>query len=466
MSEGLRAAVFLHGFGIRYDLPIPLAYYVSAATAVVALSFALVAIFVRSSGEGEPLYPRKLFGPRTAVGRLAGSPVPRAVAGSVGVLVLVAIVVSGYLGAPDATSNPADYLLWVYFWALMVPLSALAGNLYAVFCPWTAIYDLVARLAGGLRPPLRYPARLGRWPAVAGYFAFAWFELASKQAANPRAVATAAVAYSAFTLAMLFLVGRQAWLENGEVFSVLFTFVGAFGPVAVIPATEGPAVELRPWAVGLLRLTRTGWDTVVFVILTLSSLAFDGVEATPAWADLTNLAGPLTDSLGGAGPVLLLTAGLAGLALLFLAVYCLFLAAIQRLGGGRGGAGRAAALLAYTLVPIALVYQTAHFYTYIVIQGQGLIPLLADPLHTGAHLVPTAGYKPSFALADASFVWLLQVTLIVTGHILAVYLSHRRSLVLYKPARAALSSQYPMLVLMVAYTATSLWILAQPIAGS
>jgi hypothetical protein len=74
-----------------------------------------------------------------------------------------------------------------------------------------------------------------------------------------------------------------------------------------------------------------------------------------------------------------------------------------------------------------------------------------------------AGFKPSFALAQASTVWYAQVVLIVLGHIVAVYLAHLRAGERFRTAQRALLSQYPMLLLMVLYTMTSLWILAQPI---
>ena len=70
--------------------------------------------------------------------------------------------------------------------------------------------------------------------------------------------------------------------------------------------------------------------------------------------------------------------------------------------------------------------------------------------------------KPSFALAQASTVWYAQIVLIVLGHIIAVILSHLRAGAIFRTAQRALLSQYPMLLLMVLYTMTSLWILAQP----
>jgi hypothetical protein len=74
-----------------------------------------------------------------------------------------------------------------------------------------------------------------------------------------------------------------------------------------------------------------------------------------------------------------------------------------------------------------------------------------------------ASFKPSFALAQASTVWYAQVVLIVLGHVIAVYLAHLRAGERFRTAQRALLSQYPMLLLMVMYTMTSLWILAQPI---
>jgi hypothetical protein len=49
--------------------------------------------------------------------------------------------------------------------------------------------------------------------------------------------------------------------------------------------------------------------------------------------------------------------------------------------------------------------------------------------------------------------------------VVAVYLAHVAALRLFRSQRGALVSQVPMLLLMVAYTTLSLWILAQPIVG-
>ena len=119
----------------------------------------------------------------------------------------------------------------------------------------------------------------------------------------------------------------------------------------------------------------------------------------------------------------------------------------------------------YSLVPIALAYNIAHFFTLLAIQGQLIIPLASDPFGYGWDLFGTAGYKVNIALVNARFAWVLSVIAIVLGHIIAVYLSHVIALRAMRDHRSAMRSQYPMLGLMVMYTVISLWIVAQPIVG-
>jgi hypothetical protein len=67
------------------------------------------------------------------------------------------------------------------------------------------------------------------------------------------------------------------------------------------------------------------------------------------------------------------------------------------LGGGEVGFRRLAAAYAFSLVPIALAYQMAHYYTYLLIQGQMIISLVSDPLGWGWNLFGTADFEPRTA---------------------------------------------------------------------
>jgi hypothetical protein len=125
--------------------------------------------------------------------------------------------------------------------------------------------------------------------------------------------------------------------------------------------------------------------------------------------------------------------------------------------------GRLAGAYVYTLVPIAIAYQIAHYYTYLLIQGQAMIAYVSDPFGWGWDLFGTAGYEIRVGVVGAAFVWYSQVALIVGGHGAAVYLAHLVSLRLLGSPKLALRSQLPMLGLMIPYTVFSLWILTQPI---
>ena len=454
--------ILLHGFGQRYDLPISLALYLYAAAGVVVISFVLVYLFAGDQVGAKAIqYPRR---PVPALVPIARSRWPRLVGGVVGVAGLLAIVITGLFGSPKPELNPVEYLTWVYFWAGMVILSGFVGNLWYLLNPWAAIYDAITRFVP-LRPIGKLPS-VGIWSAVAAYFAFACLELTSGMSNRPWLVASLALVYALVTLAGMVLFGRDEWLEHCEGFTVLFNIVGRFGPVEAERDETGPItmVYLRPWGVGLLRPSPAGWDRVIFVILMLSTLAFDGIIALRQWQDFTVALQPLWLPLGAFGFFFVRTLGLVLLTVTFLLVFITFMELVVFLGKRNVDVKATISAFALTLVPIALVYNAAHNYTYLVLQSQALIPLLDDPLAKGWHLLPAlAGIKPNFALAQASTVWYAQVVLIVIGHVIAVYLAHLRAGERFRTAQRALLSQYPMLLLMVMYTMTSLWILAQPI---
>jgi hypothetical protein len=274
--------------------------------------------------------------------------------------------------------------------------------------------------------------------------------------------------------------GEDEWLRRGEAFSIYFGILGRFAPTEVrvkAPRTclecdncggkvesrvncyecfakappEDRELDLRPPAIGLLRPEPSPPGSTFFVILMLAGVAYDGLLATPLWLEIVRLT-PLTQTLG-----------LVVMPTLFFAIYIGFVKLSQLFGGGGVLLGRLASGYVYSLVPIAIVYQVAHYYTYLLIQGQGIIPHLSDPFGRGWDLFGTADYEIRVGVVDAAFVWYSQVALIVAGHVVAVYLAHLISLRFFGDPRSALRSQVPMLVLMILYTISSLWILSQPI---
>ncbi|MDQ3795799.1 MAG: hypothetical protein M3316_09080 [Actinomycetota bacterium] len=87
---------------------------------------------------------------------------------------------------------------------------------------------------------------------------------------------------------------------------------------------------------------------MVFVILMLAGVAYDGLLATPLWLEIVRLT-PLNQTLG-----------LFVMPVAFLAVYLGFVKLSQLLGGGEVPLGQLAPAYVYSLVPIAIAYQVAH----------------------------------------------------------------------------------------------------------
>jgi hypothetical protein len=187
---------------------------------------------------------------------------------------------------------------------------------------------------------------------------------------------------------------------------------------------------------------------------------------TPLWAGLLEYYAPSAQGLesdSGAARAWVQTAGVIGAPLLFVAVYIVVCRLIAWGGGARVPVSRIAGLYVLTLVPIAIAYHLAHYLSFLAMAGQYLIPLASDPFGFGWDLFGTKNHFIRIGLVDARAVWYIAIGAIVTGHIVAVYLAHCVALKANSDRRAALRSQWPMVALMVCYTMTSLWIIAQPI---
>ena len=198
----------------------------------------------------------------------------------------------------------------------------------------------------------------------------------------------------------------------------------------------------------------------------LATVTFDGFSATSAWAEfqtsVVNLVGPGSSTLFNS-LVLADTLGVLLVPVAFFLVYILFSKFMSSSVDGQVGSIEIARLFSYSLIPIALAYNIAHYITLLLIQGQLIIPLASDPFGSGWNLFGTANYSLNISIINARILWFLSVALIVLGHVLAVYLAHRVAIRTFADRSIALKSQYPMLSLMVVYTVISLWIIAQPI---
>ena len=111
------------------------------------------------------------------------------------------------------------------------------------------------------------------------------------------------------------------------------------------------------------------------------------------------------------------------------------------------------------MVPIVVGYVVAHYLSYFVEVGQQTLVQLSDPLSTGADLLGTADWSVSYWISEhPTFLAVVKVLAVVTGHVLGVVLAHERAISLF-PRRAAVVGQLPLLAVMVAYTVGGLTLL-------
>lgn len=465
----LPAPALAHSFGRLYNLPVPLWLYLYGAAAALLLSFLVVAWFAASPqahAEGAGIE----LGERVWVRALRKSRLIALLRGA-SLLCLLLCIASGLFGSSNPYANFNMTAFWVGFVLGLTYLVALLGDVYAWINPWKTLADGLAWLGRGRGPLLRYPERLGWWPALLLYVAFIWVELFGY--VKPRSLSLILLGYSGINLLGAALFGRTAWFRYGEFFATYMRLVGSMAPLRHAPGN--PGLRLRMPFAGLLELRVERFSLLLFVLFMLSSTAFDGLRETAPWVrlfwgDIYSLLMPWVGNnfiaaFPSLRPLFLAWESTALLLspFLYLGVYLLFVWLMKLVTATALPLRELALRFGPSLLPIALVYNISHYYTLLITQGVKLPSLASDPLDRGWNLFGTRDWFSAAVIPDAGVVWHVQVGLIVAGHIVGVYLAHLEALRLFPDRRRATLSQLPMLLLMVAFTTAGLWILSQPI---
>jgi hypothetical protein len=477
---------YAHGFGMRYDLPLPLGLWLIGAAGAIVVSFLIVAIAVRAHAFVEaPPRPNVRLRIDNAVTR----PNIRVIAQVVAVAALILIVVAGIVGDQTPTRNLAPTAIWIAWWVGFSYLSALVGNVWALVNPWAAIFEWCERILSKSRAPRRakinWPQHLGVWPAIGLFIVFAWLELVWGGRSVPSQLAWLVVGFSVLTWTGMLTFGRSTWLTQADPFALAFGVLSKFGPIDIrieqgicgTSAADDPSDRdhhrqdppsrwswtLRPPGTGLLDTEDMSRSLSVFVVVMLSTVTFDGFMATPIWQRIESALYVALPAFGDSRVAIIDTTGLLLFCVAFIAVYRLFATLIAHAAESRMTPDVASRAFVLTLVPIAIAYLVAHYLGYFLIQGQLLIRLVSDPFGFGWNIFGTAHFRPDIGIVGARFVWYTSLIAIVLGHVAAVSLAHVVALRRFHDPRLAIRSQIPMLVLMIAYTMLSLWIIAQPI---
>ncbi|WP_405498248.1 hypothetical protein [Streptomyces sp. NBC_00096] len=456
--------VLAHGIGSRHDLPISPFYAFAGAFIALFISFlALGLLWSDSRFRGD----RSGIALPAGLQRVADAPATRTALRGLGLAAALAVLLHLLLGPDDPARNPAPGAVYVLLWVGLVPASLLLGPVWRLLSPLRALHRLftlpgrlrAARSAatvatpatgagspsrGSRRPPPRLPAatepptprpipaRLGQWPAAAGLFAFTWLELVSP---DPASTTTLLIALTGYAAVQLLLAARygERWFADADAFEVYSALLARLSPLG--RRSDGRLVLRNPFHGLDATPERPGLVATVCVLL--GSTAYDGFSDNPSWINAIQ-----TSPLGRTPAA---TLGLLGSIALVAALFCLCAALTRLVCGPHPGPLTA---FAHSLVPIALGYLVAHYFSLLVTEGPRTVSMALGTDNAPEPLPPLG---PG-GLAT------LQVVAVVTGHVLGVIAAHDRSVRLFPPAKAV-AGQLPLLALMIIYTVGGLGLL-------
>jgi hypothetical protein len=439
------APAFAHAAGRGFVMLLPTGWVIAGGALAVLVSFIAVS-----------LLPRLAMKVPATVPPLA--PAVAQAASLLSAFVLAALIVLGFVGPRDPVENLLPLAGWTRWWVEIVMLHPLFGNLWEAINPFTGPHALLTGRFGREEgePPLRYPQWLSYWPAVVIFFGFAWFQLVYPAPEDPAILAVAVLVYLAASFAGVLVFGIREWLGKADPFAVFLAQLGAAAPFG-----RG---GLRWPGAGLLALPVLPLSGVIFVLLTLGTITFDGFANTFVWLSTIGI-NPL-DFPGRSG---VMGANTLGILLVSGVLAAGFFAAV---GAGWLWAGKPESLarlcgrLVYSLIPISIAYHFAHYLGDTLVKSQYLLLALNDPLETDADLlgIGHAHVMTSFqnTASGALAIYAAQTTALVVGHVIGVAVAHSMAVEEGLPPARVMRLELPLALCMVAYTGFGLWLLGAP----
>ena len=431
--------ILAHGVGSRVDLPVPLYLALYGAGLAVVVSFlALVLLWrtpkLRGAAAGHPL--------PAFVQAVVDSAVVRWAARLVVLLLTLLVVAVALVGPPSPNDNLAPFALYVTLWVGLIPASLLFGSFWAYVNPLRTLHAGLAKITGPAPAEGRLPA-LGYWPAAVALLVFVWLELVLPGRAEPRTVGVFLVLYGVAQLVAALWFG-SGWFARGDGFEVYSTLLGRLSPFG---RREDGRLVVRSPLDGVDGLRRERGLTAVIMVL-IGSTGFDGLSRTQYWAE-----GPGQDAYLTAVP------GTIGLLVMIALAAVLFVGATMLAGVLTGQPPREQpGLFSHSLVPIALGYAVAHYFSLLLLDGQATWILASNPYgQEDVNLFGTYGNAIDYTAVSARTIANVQVAAIVVGHVLGVVLAHDRAVRVGR--QHATLGQLPLVAVMVAFTVGGLALL-------
>ncbi len=430
----------------------------------------------------------------------------------VGMFVL--ILAAGLFGNQLPSKNIAPLLTWTVWWGGLILLILYAGKAWCYVCPWDAIAGWAegmrfwGRKREGLSLNIRWPKLLRNvWPATALFVGLTWIEIGFGVTMKPRATAWLGLGMLGMAFVSAFVFDRKSFCRYGCLVGRVSGLYAMFSSVEVrardrelcracethscyagnelgepcptfqylrvmdqstycISCLEclkscekqNVAINLRPWGEDLASNFGPRSDEAYLALVMLSLTGFHGLTMTGVWREAIEWLSRLL----GTGESVSFSIGMAALMTAPVLLYGA-LVAISRLSAGAATVGYRDYFIryAYALLPIALFYHLSHNSEHLLMEGQKVLALASDPFGWQWNLFGTATWALP-PLIDLPTLWIIQVFLVMVGHVYSLWIARRTAVALFSSSGAALRSQVPMLLAMILFSLMSLWLLKQP----
>ncbi len=512
------APVFAHGFGERYDLPVPMHWVIVAACWIVAASFLITPFFKSKAPKSAAFFNLNL----NASNKAFQAPALNSWRQRLGLWVSCALLLLTWgcaaFGIEDPLMNFAPTFIWIVWWLGVSFACMVLGNFWPQCDPWMGFYlfttGLFQRLTSTknfahrkpvVTPFKQWPTGLGRWPACATLLIWCGLEIVYPIASMPHRLGVFIALYSIYMWLGMAYFGPAQWRAHADGFSLYFELLGQTRQM-ILNSTRSlfntePKQRQRtgsiPPQMNSLKPAEAPLSTIALVIAMFTSVLFDGLHAGPVWLVFEKFSTHIPFLNHDVNGFFTGALGLVTLWAALLLVFTLICALTRRLfllvpqykrfqvQLNFSTIGLAYSFLA-CLLPIALAYLLAHNFSAFFIQGQNIIALASDPLGWGWNLLGTAHFYPDITLIDAKLTWYVATFSIVIGHVISVLMAHQVACH-YSEQLHALSFNamledptleyevttikpwilnIPMTLVMIGFTALSLSIIAEPLTNS
>jgi len=433
-----------------FVLLLPTDLYIASGVFAVALTVALLA-FLPSHAVKQVFTPLRLW-PSQPSGL-------HKLTSLLSSLVLLWLVYIGLNGSRDPLANPMPLTIWTLWWVGFVFLQGFVVDLWRWLNPWSGpIWALQAFF--GHQPAFRLSRKLGHSLGVVSFLGFVAFLLADIAPSDPARLARAVAVYWLLHLVGMLLFGHR-WALRAEGIGLVMQLYARLAPFGRL--SRHRAFGLWGWQIARQREVPLG--LALLCLLVLGSGSFDGVNETFWWLAQLGL-NPL--EFPGRSAVMWQTlAGLIVSNLLLVGIFSATLWMGLRIGRVTHiSLKNAFCLFAPTVLPIALGYHFAHYFTSFLVDVQYARIAMTDPWARGqdflglGQVYVTTGFFNS--QDSVRVLWLCQAGGVVIGHIVAVLLAHVVAVRHFGSVRKAILSQVPLAIFMICYTFFGLWLLASP----